>query len=447
MAGVSRPSQKDSAVKLYILALLGALIVALNLAAPLALRAYDDTGYIVVAIAAGIVVVGATAVAKRIPDVKAMWLIVSIAVILRLILLFTPPLLSDDIYRYVWDGMVQAQGINPYRYVPADQNLAFLRDAEIYPHINRANYAVTAYPPVAQMFFFLVTRFGETVTVMKTALLICECVTATIILLLLAKLRRPLTLFVAYAWHPLPLWQIANSGHIDALMMALMMLGIWLALMQKPVRGAAIVMLSALAKPFSVLSLPPLWRPWDWKLPLACIAVVVICYVPYLSVGRGVLGFLTSGYLNEEGYDTGSRIWLLAAFRSLIGTLPGDFIFYYAIAALILLLLAVRAAFRKMRSVETIIEDISKLLMAGLLLLSPNYPWYYLIVTPFVPLQGGTPTWVMTIGAILLHEEVFGATYIPLMVRKSFFYGLMLLALAFAAGRYYLEYRRKFAHE
>ena len=41
----------------------------------------------------------------------------------RLSLLFFPPYLSDDIYRYVWDGRVQAAGINPYRYIPADAAL------------------------------------------------------------------------------------------------------------------------------------------------------------------------------------------------------------------------------------------------------------------------------------------------------------------------------------
>ena len=55
----------------------------------------------------------------------------------RLIPLFSPPFLSTDIYRYVWDGKVQAAGINPFRYIPADSHMAFLRDNSIYPNINR----------------------------------------------------------------------------------------------------------------------------------------------------------------------------------------------------------------------------------------------------------------------------------------------------------------------
>ena len=62
------------------------------------------------------------------------------------------------------------------RYVPADPALAALRDAAIYPNINRADYAVTAYPPVAQMFFLAVTRISETLTMMRLAMVACEIV-------------------------------------------------------------------------------------------------------------------------------------------------------------------------------------------------------------------------------------------------------------------------------
>ena len=66
---------------------------------------------------------------------KAFFLVVSVAALMRVMLLFAPPL-STDIYRYVWDGRVQSAGINPYRYLPADKQLAKLRDSVIFPEIN-----------------------------------------------------------------------------------------------------------------------------------------------------------------------------------------------------------------------------------------------------------------------------------------------------------------------
>src|SRR5437588_8585338 len=94
-------------------------------------------------------------------------IVIVFAVLFRLSLLFSPPYLSDDIYRYVWDGRVQAAGINPYRYIPADAALEKLRDGKIYPRINRKDYARTIYPPVAEAVLFLTTRISESVTWMK----------------------------------------------------------------------------------------------------------------------------------------------------------------------------------------------------------------------------------------------------------------------------------------
>jgi alpha-1,6-mannosyltransferase len=415
--------------------LLGATTMALTLATPFVFRAGGDNAYMVMAVATGLVAIVATSVAERAPSAKIFWMIVGVAVLLRGILLFIDPLLSTDIYRYVWDGKVQAHGINPYRYFPADEALTSLRDADIYPNMNRAGSAVTIYPPVAQTFFFLVTRLGENVTAMKLALLGCEAVTATVIVLLLRQLRHATTRLVAYAWHPLPLWEIANNGHIDALMVTLMMLGIWLALTGRPLRGAASIALSALAKPFSVVALPAVWRAWDWKLPLTVIVIVGLCYAPYLSVGWGVFGYLTTGYLQEEHLHTGDDVWPLAAWRRIAGVLPGDFVVYLAAFALIMATLAMLAAQREPRTAETSLADINRLLLAFLFLLSPNYPWYFLMATPFVALVGGAPVWAMTVGAVLLQDEATWDPFVPELIRKSLLYGAFLAACVYAAWR------------
>lgn len=429
----------------YLLILFGALIAGLVLATPLAFWKYGDNAYIGIAVATGLAALAAATVAERAAPARALWLIFAIAVLLRLFLLLLDPLLSSDIYRYVWDGKVQAAGINPYRYVPADAALASLRDTAIYPHINRADTAVTIYPPVAEMFFFLVTRFGESVTTMKVAFLACEGVTVTMIVLLLRRLARPATRIAAYVWHPLPMWEIANSGHVDALMVALMMLGLWLALSGRPLRGAASIALAALVKPFALLALPATWRPtwrrWDWKAPLIVIAIVMLCYAPYLAVGWGVFGSLT-GYLNEEQYSSGALVWPLAAIRWVIGAFRGDLAIYFAASACAIAAMALVAAWRKERSAEVCLHDINRLLLAFMFLLSPNYPWYFLILTPFVALVGGAPVWAFTVGAVLLQDELRSDPYVPMLIRKSVLYGVFLIACAYPVLRSWLNAAR-----
>ena len=420
---------------LHLLAATGAVLAGLTLVTPFAFVAGGDNVFMALTIPAGLLTIAATYLAERAPPDRALWLIFGLAVVLRVYVLLFDPLLSSDIYRYVWDGRVQAAGINPYRYVPAHEALAFLRDGTIFSHINRVDTAVTIYPPVAQFFFFIVTRIGESVTTMRLALLGCESVAVAMIMLLLRRTNRPVTRVTAYLWHPLPLWEIANSGHVDALMVALMLVGLWIALSGHALRGAAVIALSMLVKPYAAPALAAIWRPWDVKMPLVVIAVVALCYLPYLSVGWGVLGFLTKGYLMEEGISAGNDLWLLSLWRLVFGEHQGDVAAYAALSALLLIFKGLSVARSSDHTVAARIADINNMLLLTLLLLSPNYPWYFLVMMPFAALCGSPPTWAVSIGALLLSEQLDWDFYLPRMVTKSILFGSLLLAWAFAVLR------------
>jgi alpha-1,6-mannosyltransferase len=411
------------------------ILIGLTSVTPFAFETFGDNAYIALTIAAGLLTIVATRLAERASIDHALWLIFSVAILLRAYLLLFNPLLSSDIYRYIWDGRVQAAGINPYRYFPADAALAFLRDAAIFPHINRVDTAATIYPPVAQFFFFIVTRFGENVTTMRLAMLGCESVTVVLIMLLLRRMNRPVTRVIAYLWHPLPLWEIANGGHVDALMVALMFLGLWIALTGNALRGAVFVALSALVKPYVTPVLAGIWRPWDFKMPLIVIAVLIACYLPYLSVGWGVFGYLTKGYLAEEGISAGYELWLLSLWRLVVGEHHGDVLVYLVLAAAVLLFKGLSVARRPHRTIASSLGDINTLLLITLLFLSPNYPWYFLIIMPFVALLGTAPTWVVSIAALMLSEQLDWDFYIPRIVTKSVLFGGLLLASALMAWR------------
>jgi hypothetical protein len=420
---------------LHLLAGIGAVLAGLTLVTPFAFEAGGDNAFIALTIHAGLLTIVATCLADRAPADRALWLIFGLGIALRAYVLLFDPLLSSDIYRYVWDGRVQAAGINPYRYVPADPALAFLRDETIFPHINRADFAVTIYPPVAQFFFLIVTRFGESVTAMRLALIGCEAVIVTMIFLLLRRMDRPVTRVIAYVWHPLPLWEIASSGHVDALMVALMLLGLWIALTGQALRGSVVIAFSVLVKPYVAPVLAGVWRPWDPKMPLVVIAVVALCYLPYLSVGWGVLGFLTKGYLTEEGIMAGNDLWLLSLWRLVFGEFRSDVVAYIVLAALVLIFKGLSVARRSDHTIASRLADINMLLLVALLFLSPNYPWYFLVITPFAALCGSAPTWVVSIGALLLSEQLDWDFYIPRMVTKSILFGGLLLAWALAKSR------------
>src|SRR5215467_2385805 len=427
------PRSAENEPSFYLLVGIGAIFAGLTLVTPFAFRAGGDNAFIALTIPAGLLALAATRVAERTPINRALWVIFGIGIALRGYVLLFDPLLSSDIFRYVWDGRVQGAGINPYSYFPAHDAVAHLRDATIFPRINRAEYAVTIYPPVAEFFFLVVTRIGESANTMRLALLGCEAVSVTIVMLLLRRMKRPTTRVVAYFWHPLPIWEIANSGHVDALAVALMLVGLWVALTGRTKLGAVSIALGTLVKPYVAPALASVWRPWDWKMPLVVIVVITLCYLPYLSIGWGVFGFLTQGYLTEEGIISGNDLWLLSLWRLVFGAHRGDVAVYAAVAASILVFMALWAARRPDRTIATSLTDTNMLLLLVLLLLSPNYPWYFLAIVPFVALCGNAPTWVVSIGALLLTDEIRWDFQIPRLAVKSLLFGSCILSLIWSA--------------
>src|SRR5258708_6149069 len=101
---LSRLGAIDERAAFYLLIFFGTLVTGLVLATPFAFWKYGDNAYVVIAIATGLAALGAAAVAERAVPARALWLIFGVAVLSRLFLLFLDPLLSTDIYRYIWDG-------------------------------------------------------------------------------------------------------------------------------------------------------------------------------------------------------------------------------------------------------------------------------------------------------------------------------------------------------
>ncbi len=418
------------------LAATGCLILALTVAGPWVNATFGSPGFVSLAVTSGVTAFVAANLARTAPIREGLGIVLVLAVAMRVSVAFIDPILSTDVYRYVWDGRVQAAGINPYSFVPADPALSVLRDAAIFSNINRADFAVTIYPPVAQAFFYLVTRLGENITVMRLALIACETVTIAVVIDLLRRFDRPVTMVAAYAWHPLPIWEIANNGHVDALMIALAMAGLWLFIRMRPLASAVAIALGMLVKPYLVLMMPALWRPWDWRVPLTMISTIAICYLPYLGVGAGVLGYLGSGYLDEEDIADGDGFWLVHLANSVWDEEVPELVIIYLGAALAILgWLAVRAAWRSDRSPETTIRHVVGLLLAGLFLLSPNYSWYFLILVPFLPIVGGAPAWTFTIGAFLLYQECWCDDQPDMLVWKTALNLAFLIAASFPIAR------------
>lgn len=183
-------------------------------------------------------------------------IVLGVGALLRLGLLWERPIISDDIYRYIWDGRVQAAGINPYRYIPADPALAPLRDAKIYPRINRRDYAPTIYPPMTQMIFLAIHRVTGSIVGFKACLLGFEAITIWALTRLLISFGLPRERILIYAWNPLVLWEFSGSGHIDAAMIAFIALALLARRAGRNTLTGALLGGAALIKFFPLVLLP-----------------------------------------------------------------------------------------------------------------------------------------------------------------------------------------------
>lgn len=126
---------------------------------------------------------------------------------------FVPPLpiLSDDLYRYLWEGRLWLEGHNPYRLAPADPALAYLRD-DVWAQINNKPLA-SIYPSLSQLLFVIAASLGGRVWTVKLLALVAHVSSVALVSRICARREAGL----AIALNPLLLSEAALSGHFDIL--------------------------------------------------------------------------------------------------------------------------------------------------------------------------------------------------------------------------------------
>ena len=322
-----------------------------------------------------------------------------------------PPNTSTDSARYAWDGIVQNNGISPYAFTPADDRLDSLRPDWLFPasqttadgkeacvgeRIARAHKTdsgdllcsalnrtavPTIYPPASEIFFagvrFLTGPEPAYWPLQLAGLLLSV---GTTVLLLIGMRRRGLDPRNAalWAWCPLVATEAITNSHVDMLGVIFVVAAAFLVSSKKVWRGGVMLGIAIGTKLIPVLAAPALLKRGGWRMVTASILSFALLYVPYvLATGIGVLGYLP-GYLSEEGYQDGSRFALV----SLVA--PGESAII--VAALILAVVAVLVIVKTDQNQPWV----GQLVMIGatLLVLSPRYPWYALLLLPFVALSG-----------------------------------------------------------
>ena len=328
------------------------------------------------------------------------------------------PNLSTDSARYSWDGIVQNEGASPYAHVPAADALAPYRQTWLFPEpVNGANGAPvcdgtrinttttvpggallctainrpqvpTIYPPFAEGFFATVRSVvppSAQYWPLQAAGLLLSLGTTTLLVVGMRRRGMDARWAAVWGWSPFVAAEAVTNSHVDALGTLLVVAATFVAVpvTRGPLTvGRAILVgagigLAAATKFIPAIAGPPLARRRPLAIGFAAATTFAVTYVPYVAItGWSVLGYLP-GYLNEEGYDSGSRFALLAPF------LPGS---AATIVALVLILATLAVAWWRTDPHEPWHAQAVSIGVV-LLIASPAYPWYALVLIPFIALS------------------------------------------------------------
>lgn len=314
-------------------------------------------------------------------------LIFAFAIFFQGILIFSKPTLSDDMYRYVWDGRVQAHQINPYLYPPNTPELANLRDSSIWPLINRKP-VVTVYPGGAELAFAAIWQlWPDNVDWFKIMMVLSDLVAGVLLLFLLRAMGRSPGLVLIYLWNPLVIFEVAHSAHVDALVLPFLV-GAWLARLKgRDALTGLLLGIAASMKLYPVILLPALWRMRDergriraaWVMPLAFLIGFLFPYLPYISIGKGVLGFLPE-YFNEA-----FNFFLTAPLYYWVYQAGGHpALAIQVLIAIVLVVIFLVFLIRPAANAETALRRSLWPIGAFALLTTNLYPWYLLWLVPLL---------------------------------------------------------------
>jgi alpha-1,6-mannosyltransferase len=331
------------------------------------------------------------------------------ALVLRLVLFPSLPDLSDDLYRYVWDGWLSSSGINPFRFPPSDPALAAYQGSLLFERMNSPDFH-SIYPPLSQLVFLpggaLFQAFGWPISAfaVKAGFLMLEMAGVYCLYRALRAMGRRPGALVLYAWNPLPLVVVAGGGHTEGglvLGMGLLAWGVagngarraWIGLMLA-VASKGIPLLLApllLRRQVSEQGLPgSLWA----TVPAALLGIVLLA--PFLF--SGLLGAVASSadlYVRLFEFNAGPYFLLKEIGLLLTGEDWGKWIGpalrWLFLAAAVLIWVR-----HPLRHAEDWFRATLLLLALYLATATTVHPWYLLWglpLVPFTPLLRGAWLW------------------------------------------------------
>jgi hypothetical protein len=439
--------------KLRVAAISLALIVIAALVLLLVRPAHDPARVraLPLLIGAWMAFIAAAWLLRKVPLRSAVALIMLGGIAVQLAAVSAPPQNSNDLYRYIWDGRVQAAGVDPYAYVPTARQLTGLRDEFLFhpgaeycvsqsyvvshpaaelaagcTAINRPTVP-TIYPPVAEAYFlgvhYLPSGSDSSRPIQASTALVAVLVTV-MLLFGLRRLGRDVRTAALWSWCPMVALEAGNSAHVDVVAAGLAAAAVLVLATARTTRrtilGGILLGLAIATKLTPVLTVPALLRRRWFTVAAAAGSASIAVYVPHLlAVGSKVIGFLP-GYLQQEHFTSGTRYGIIG----LLVTGP------LASAVAILILAAVALAVLQFGDPDRPWQGAVVMTAAALAVTTPRFQWYAVLLVVLVAIDG-RPEWLaFAAGAYYAAEPGMGRYTPPYRFIDAIAYGVPLLVVA-----------------
>ncbi len=217
---------------------------------------------------------------------KPLWIVIGVALLARLFLIPTGPMLSEDVYRYLWDGRLVARGLNPYLHAPSDSSLAPFHDG-LLARLNHSDVP-TIYPPAAQLFFGAVARIEPSPRAFKLAMVPLEGALWIALLFLLRRRGLADERMLLFAWNPLVVIESYGSGHLDLMTAAFLTLALAMSEAKRTASAGIAFAAAVLTKYTPLLLVPYLARRRAVLLLGVAAAVSALFFLPFGNAGTSL---------------------------------------------------------------------------------------------------------------------------------------------------------------
>jgi len=320
----------------------------------------------------------------------------AIGVVARLILFFSLPSLSDDIYRFIWDGTLLKNGIHPFAELPASHLKESIPgiDQALYERLNSPSY-FSIYPPLNQLIFWVSVQFSSdwlaSTNVIRTLILAADIGSFFLLRNLLEINQKKAHLAFFYFLNPLVILEFVGNVHFEGIVTFFLLAGIYLLQVNKSWWSASALGLAIGTKLLPVIYLPFLFikglKNQKWWIAVVAGVVGILTILPMVDTAF-LKGMQSSLDLYFRKFEFNASLYFIAreigiayyGYNNIAKIGP----FLSTLSTLSILILSILGIIKKWSIPKTFLL----ILTSYLLFTTTVHPWYIHPLIAFGILSG-----------------------------------------------------------